>query len=253
VTKTEFDYIIIGSSIGLTTINTAIIDSITNKNGLNLSIDDTSITSNYLMLQHFYKNRMKTKFCVLAISSWDLAIEKPTLNNNDYRFLPYFYNDFVYQYYQDLEPGYFKPLALSHYFPAIGVCYYNTEIFYPSFLSAIKPNKRNKFDENGNYFYPKAGSVKPKSWSSIKLYWKNPYIVKIQKLCDDNGTQLIVYQAPIYNTKIINSNTKINFINHANVITKDDYFFDRIHVNQYGRKEASTIFAKELMEKYLDE
>ena len=252
VAESDFDYIVIGSSIGLTTLNTTLIDSITNKKGLNLSIDDTSIASNYLMLKHFYENEKKAKYCVLAISHWDLAIEKPALNDNDYRFLPYFYEDYVFQYYKTLEPDFFKPLALSHYFPAVGVCYYNTEIFYPSILAAFKPSKRNRFDEKGNYFYPELGKIQPKEWKTIMLSWKNPYVEKIKKLCDENNTELIVYQAPIFNTKIINSNAKINFINHANAVTKDDYFFDEIHLNQYGRKEASTIFAKELMKNYVD-
>lgn len=252
VIENDFDYIVIGSSIGLTTLNTILIDSLTDKRGLNLSIDDTSIASNYLMLHHFYENGKKTKYCILAISHWDLAVEKPTLNDNDYRFLPYFYEDYVYNYYKALEPDFFKPLALSHYFPAIGVCYYNTEIFYPSIVAAIQPNKRNRFDENGNYFYPELGKIQRKKWSTIELSWKNPYVEKMQKLCKENNTALIFYQAPIFNTKIINSNREINFINHADVIEKEDYFFDEIHVNQYGRAEASTIFAKELMKNYVN-
>lgn len=247
VAERDFDYIVIGSSIGLTTLNTTLIDSITKKKGLNLSIDDTSIASNYLMLKHFYENEKKAKYCVLAISYWDLAIEKPTLNDNDYRFLPYFYEDYVFQYYKTLEHDFFKPLALSHYFPAVGVCYYNTEIFYPSIVAAVKPNKRNRFDEKGNYFYPELGIIQPKEWTTTKLSWKNPYVEKIKKLCYENNTELIFYQAPLLKTKIINSNIKINFINHSSLIRKEDYFFDEIHVNQYGRKLASTIFANELM------
>ncbi|HEU4496907.1 MAG TPA: hypothetical protein VFR70_07635, partial [Flavobacterium sp.] len=179
IAENKFDYVVVGSSIGLTSLNTILIDSITNQSGLNLCIDDTSIASNYLMLQHFYKRGKKTKFCILSISHWDLAVEKPALNNNDYRFLPYFCDDFVYQYYRDLEPGYFKPLALSHYFPAIGVCYYNTEIFYPSILAALQPDRRNRFDEKGNYYYPESGTVKPKDWTVAELSWKNPYVSKI--------------------------------------------------------------------------
>ncbi|WP_395052165.1 hypothetical protein [Flavobacterium sp.] len=246
----NFDYIVIGSSIGLTTLNTALIDSLTNKKGINLSIDDTAISSNYLMLNHFYKQGKKSNYCILSISNWDLANKNPVLNDNDYRFLPFVSQDYVFNYFKNLEQGYFKPLTFSHYFPAIGVCYYNTEIFYPSIVSAIKPNKRNRFDEKGNYFYPEMGTIQPKKWSSITLSWKNPYIEKIQKLCNENNSTLIIYQAPIFNTKIINKNKRYNFVNNANVIKKDTYFFDEIHLNQYGRKKASTIFAKELMTNY---
>lgn len=250
IKEANFDYIVIGSSIGLTTINTALIDSLTNKKGLNLSIDDTAISSNYLMLQHFFKQGKKTKFCILSISNWDLANKNPVLNNNDYRFLPFVFQDYVFNYYKNLEQGYFKPLTISHYFPAIGVCYYNTELFYPSIIAAVNSNKRNRFDKNGNYFYPEMGAIKPKKWNSITLNWKNPYIKKIEKLCNENNTTLIIYQAPIFNTKIISNNKSYNFVNNANVLKNDTHFFDEIHVNQYGRKEASTIFAKELMTNY---
>jgi hypothetical protein len=250
VKEKNLDYIVIGSSIGLTTLNTMLIDSITNKKGLNLSIDDTAISSNYLMLQHFFKQGKKAEYCILVISSWDLALNEPSLNDNDYRFLPYVAEEYVYNYYKNLEKGFFKPLTISHFFPAIGVCYYNTEIFYPSIIAAIKPNKRNRFDENGNYFYPEMGTVKPKKWASVKLDWRNPYLEKIAQLCKAQNTELIIYQAPILNTKIINNTTLYNFINHANVITKKEYFFDEIHLNQDGRKETSTIFAKELFANY---
>jgi hypothetical protein len=112
VKETNFDYIIIGSSIGLTTLNTVLIDSITNKKGLNLSIDDTAISSNFLMLQHFFEQGKQAKYCVLAVSYWDLSIKNPVLNDNDYRFLPFFNENYVYDYYQNLETGYFKPLTL---------------------------------------------------------------------------------------------------------------------------------------------
>ncbi|MEC4004397.1 hypothetical protein OX283_007000 [Flavobacterium sp. SUN052] len=251
VKKATFDYIVIGSSIGLTTLDTALIDSLTNKKGINLSIDDTAISSNYLMLQHFFKQGKKTQFCILAISNWDLANKNPVLNNNDYRFLPFVSQDYVYNYYKNLEQGFFKPLTFSHYFPLFGVSYYNTEIFYPSLISALKPNKHNRFDQNGNYSYPDIGTIQPKKWSSIKLSWNNPFVEKIKKLCEINNTILVIYQAPIFKTKIVTNNLNYNFINNANVIKNDNYFFDDIHLNMYGRKEASTIFAKELLTNYI--
>jgi len=250
VKETKFDYIVIGTSTGLTSINTILIDSLTTKKGLNLCIDDTSLSSNYLMLQHFLKQGKRTDFCILSFSPGDLAIENPTLSDNDYRFLPFISNDYVYQYYSELETDYFKPLTLSYYMPFFGVCYYNTEIFYPSLLAIQQPNKRNRFDEKGNYFYPTLGYVKPKKQSEIILEWKNPYIKRIKQLCDTNNIKLIVYQAPIYHTTIINENREYNFINNDNAIQLESYFYDGIHLNRYGRKQASTLFAKELLENY---
>lgn len=244
VKQSHFDYVIIGSSIGLTTLDTKQIDSLTNKKGINLSIDDTAISSNYLMLQHFFKQGKKTQFCVLALSHWDLALEHPVLNNNDYRFLPFVSNDYVSDYYQNCEKGYFKPLTLSQYMPAIGVCYYNSEVFYTSIVAAIQPNKKNRFDENGNYFYPETAEVPEKELTAIELKWKNPYIQKISDLCKENNTQLIIYQAPIYKTTIINHNAKYPFINHSAILNDKLFFYDDIHVNYKGKNVSSALFAK---------
>lgn len=251
VKQSHFDYVIIGSSIGLTTLDTKQIDSLTNKKGINLSIDDTAISSNYLMLQHFFKQGKKTQFCVLALSHWDLAIEHPVLNNNDYRFLPFVSNDYVSDYYQNCEKGYFKPLTLSQYMPAFGVCYYNTEAFYTSIVAAIQPNKKNRFDENGNYFYPETAEVPEKELTAIELKWKNPYIQKISDLCKENNTQLIIYQAPIYKTTIINHNAKYPFINHSAILNDKLFFYDNIHVNYKGKNVSSALFAK-AFQPYLD-
>lgn len=244
VKQSQFDYVVIGSSIGLVTLDTQQIDSLTHQKGINLSIDDTAISSNYLMLQHFFKQGKKTKFCVLALSYKDLSIEKPVLNDNDYRFLPFVSNDYVADYYQNCEKGYFKPLMLSQYIPAIGVCYYNTEVFYPSILAAFQPDKRNRFDENGNYFYPESGMIKEIKTRTIILNWKNPYVQKISDLCKENNTKLIIYYAPIYNKTIINHNSNYPFINHSTTLNDKLYFYDIIHVNYKGRKAASALFAK---------
>jgi hypothetical protein len=246
--ENQFDYAIIGSSIGLTTLNTVLIDSITQKKGINLSIDDTSISSNYLMLQHFFEQGKKINVCVLAINHWDLANSSPQLNDNDYRFLPFVANDYVYDYYSEMERGWFKPLTLSHYIPAIGVSYYNTEIFYPSIIAPIHPNKKNRFDAQGNYFYPEKGIVEPKEENSVTLAWKNPFIKRIKQLCDAHNTKLIVYQAPMYKTKIYNTNSEYTFINHAASLTDSTYFYDEIHLNASGRVVASTLFANEMKE-----
>lgn len=252
VKQNHFDYIVIGSSIGLTTLNTALIDSVAGTKGINLSIDDTSLGSHYLMLRHFYAQGKKTKFCVLAISHWDLANKTPGLNDNDYRFLPFATEPYVHDYYKKMEPGYFKPLALSRYFPAIGVASYNTGIFYPSIAAALQPHRRNRFDASGNYSYPQAALMKPKAWSAVTLQWENPFLDRVAALCRENGTRLIVYQAPVYNVNIVNHKKDIHFINHANALNEARSFYDEIHVNEYGRKLASAIFAKEFKAKYLN-
>ena len=246
IKETHFDYIIIGSSIGLTSLNTTQIDSTLKINGLNLSIDDTSLNSNYLMLEHFYHQNKKAKYCVLAINYWDLANETPTINDNDYRFLPFVNDDLVADYYNELEEGYFKPLTWSRYLPFIGVGYYNTEVFYPSILAALKPEKRNRFDAKGNYSYPNIGNLKPKKKHVVQLQWKNPFLKRIEQLCAKNDTQLIVYQAPNFGVTIKNRNSTFDLINHSDFLAAVNCFYDEVHINENGRKLESQAFANDL-------
>jgi len=63
----QYDYVIIGASNGLTTLNTNKIDSLISTNGFNLCVDDTALSSQYLMLKHFYELNNKTDYCILSI------------------------------------------------------------------------------------------------------------------------------------------------------------------------------------------
>ena len=241
--KKEFDYVVLGSSLGLTTLDTKQIDTYFNSFGLNISMDDSFLNSHYLMLQHFYNQKKQAKYCVLAMNHWDLATKKPELSTNDYRFLPFVSEDFVYDYYSKLESGYFKPLAFSKYSPMIGVAYYNSEIFYRSLVAKMKPNKRNRFDEKGNYSYPVNAGLKEIPFKTTTLKWNNPYVDKIKELCDAHNTKLIIYQAPIYKTKVVNSNTAFTFVNHSDLLNNKNDFYNAIHVNKFGRKKVSAEFA----------
>ncbi len=239
VKETSFDYIVLGSSTGLTTLDTKLIDSLTNKNGLNISMDDSSLSSHYLMLEYFYAIGKKTDCLILAVTPWDLVNENPELNNNDYRFLPYVQEECVANYYRNIETGIFKKLSLSKYFPLIGVSYYNTELFYPSLVSIASPKKRNQFDDKGNYCYPNLGKPNEKKHETLNMEFKNPYFQKIKKFCEAKNIKLVLYQSPIYATSVMTKNTEETIINHSDLIQSPDMFYDNIHVNKNGREFCS--------------
>ena len=66
---------------------------------------------------------------------------------------------------------------------------------------------------------------------------------EIKELCDANNTKLIIYQAPIYKTKVVNSNTAFTFVNHSDLLNYKNDFYNAIHVNKFGRKKVSAEFA----------
>lgn len=249
VKEKEFDYIIIGASTGLTTLNTKVIDSLNHTRGINLSMVDTALSSQYLMLQHFLAEGKSTKFCVLAPSAQSFDRKKNNLSDNDYRFLMFANRQYVSNYYESYTGKEASLLYNSKWIPLLGVSYYNVELFYPSLISLIKPEMRNRFDNKGNYTYPEISKrIKPiESFTKIPLDFTNIYVNKIKALCELHNIKLICYLSPIEGKKVVTQASKYTIINHSDLLTNTKYFYDAIHVNQLGRKITSLRFAKELV------
>lgn len=246
VKETTFDYIVLGSSTGLTTLDTKLIDSLTQRSGLNISIDDSGLSSHYLMLQHFYLSGKSTKKLILAVMPDDLENENPKLNGNDYRFLPHINEEVVQSYFNEIDGDNKIIYRTSKYIPLIGVSYFNSELFFPGILSIFQPTKRNLFDQKGNYSYPDINSSKKleKTTDKIKkLEYKNPYLTKIIDFCKVNNVKLVLYQSPIYKTEVIFPNG-LNCVNQVSLFNDSDFFYDEIHVNSKGRKICSVEFSK---------
>ena len=246
--ENKFDYVVLGSSVGLTTLNTVQIDSALNLKGLNISMDDTSLTTHYLMLNHFYKCKKSTKKLILCVTPWDITSREYKLNNNDYRFISEVNKDYVSHYYYTMEKEYFKKLYLSKYFPIIGVSYYNFEIVFPSLLTIFNEKKHNKFDDRGNFSYPDYGTSKKEiKVKDENVLLKNEYFNKIHAFCLNNNIELIVYQSPLLGKKInyLNIPSGIKLINHSDLIDVN-FFYDDIHVNSRGRTFCTLAFCKEL-------
>ena len=99
VKEKHFDYVVLGSSTGLTTLDTKLIDKTLNTSGLNISMDDTSLSSHYLMLQYFLSLGKTTDQLILCVTPGDLQNPVNELNNNDYRFLTEVQDTLIYNYY----------------------------------------------------------------------------------------------------------------------------------------------------------
>lgn len=245
IPEKNFDYIVLGASTGLTTLNTTVIDSVIQTKGINLSMDDTALSSQYLMLEHFLAQGKKAKFCVLAPSAASFDANDPDISDNDYRFLPYINEAYVFQYFKQYTSTRAKLISNSKWLPMLGVSYFNVEVFYPSLFTIIQPEKRNRFDAKGNYTYPIKNN-KDAAISEFKAFpvsFSNHYVAKIKALCMANNIELICYFSPIKGKKVITETTSFPIINHSDVLKNEAYFYDEIHVNTKGRQMASTHFA----------
>lgn len=240
-----YNYVVLGASNGLTTLNTKVIDSTIGTKGFNLSLDDSNLGSQYLMLKHFYELGNKTDFCILAILG-GLDEPNPKINDNDFRFLPLLNNLYVQEYFRDMDQGY-KPLYLSNFTPIYGVSLYNYELFFPSILSFINPRKRNRFDQFGNYSYPSTTKKKLPIEDKVikKISITNPFFYKIKQICKANNTKLILYQSPLYNVEVILTDRNYLFINHSKEYFPLDMYYDNLHVDSKGSYYCSLKFADE--------
>ncbi|WP_299123530.1 hypothetical protein [uncultured Winogradskyella sp.] len=247
VLEKEFDYIILGASTGLTTLNTRVIDSVLHTNGLNLSMDDTALSSQHLMLEHFLAQGKIVKFCVVAPSINDYDVKSNVLSGNDYRFLPYINTSYVSNHYNRYSSQSAKLLYGSKWLPILGVSYYNTEIFYPSLLALINPKKRNRFDEKGNYGYPNknAKSRSITEFKELPISFQNIYLEKISDLCKLNNIKLICYFSPINAKKVVTETDDYTILNHSDLLKNTSFFYDDIHVNYKGRQISSEAFAND--------
>ena len=247
IKEKEVDYIILGASTALTGIDTKLLDSLTGLNGFNLAIDDTGLPNHYLMLAHFLETGHRTKKVILAPTLSSLKETRGTLGDNDYRFLMYNKRDYINNYYDELENGdRFPVLSSTKYLPFLGISYYNVELFFPSLVSVLKPNKHNRFDELGDYTYPNRKFKSSKNFETKEIDFKNDYFQKIVATCQSKGIELLIYFPPIYNTEIYWESSTLEILNLTNALKKTKYFYDEIHVNKIGKTEATKKIAEKI-------
>lgn len=248
VKEKDLDYIIIGASTGLTTLNTKVIDSVSDLSGINLCMDDTSLPTHYLMLEHYINSGKSVKMCILSPSAFSYSKPIEKLSDNDHRFLPFISNNYVQEHYNNFKGRQARILEVSKWLPVAGVSYYNVELFYPSLLSILNKKKRNRFDAKGNYTYPvvKRILLEKSDRKDLNLNLRNPYLQKIKELCDKNNIKLICYLSPMENTTVKLADSNFHFINHSSELLDRKYFYDEIHVNSLGRGIISEVFAQNL-------
>ncbi|MFK8059957.1 MAG: hypothetical protein AB8B78_07695 [Polaribacter sp.] len=253
-TKDTLDYFVVGSSRGLTTLNTKQIDKKLNLKGVNLSMDDTDLKTHFLMIKHFFNSGYKTNFIILTLDESSFFSTPLNLGNNDYRFSPFINRKYVKNHFTAYENSKLNVLSNSDINPFFSYSYYNFELLLPAVLSAFKPNYRNKFDDKGNYSYPNSGVrflYEENTLQKIKI--KNPLIEEIKQYLDKNNCDFIMYISPLYNKKYsFQSSLNYKIINHTSILNDDlNYFYDYTHVNFEGRTVSTNFFTDDF-KKQLD-
>lgn len=249
----EFDYIISGSSRGLTSIGSKEIDQLISTNGINLSQDDTGLPSHIIMAKHFFESGYRSRHCILVLDDSHFENSSKEINDNDYRLAPFLHKPYIYSYFKEKEKGIMRPYTYGRFMPAILYGHYNTELFFPSLFTLIKPSYRHRFDSFGNYTYPeKAGENSSAYEDEFKVSKKpvtisNPMITEFKEYLKEHNCELVIYIAPYQNMDIIIENElDIPIINHSSALQDKILFYDPIHLNHLGMKEASLLLSQSL-------
>lgn len=250
-TASHFDYVIAGSSRGLTTIDTEKVDQLLEKKGVNISMDDTGLPSQVLMIKHFFESGHQSDFCVLTLDLGHMESSEEKINDNDYRFVSYSDRPYVWEYFKKYEKGIIRPLTLSRFLPVIAFSYYNLELFWSALFSAVKPTYMNRFDSKGNYFYPDlAADLKVEQNTTVETELSNPILEELEYYLKSKNSKLIIYIAPYLGTEVVLSpSTSFEVINHSAALESPSLFYDLDHVNSIGREKATELFSGELKKK----
>ena len=249
--NSKFNYVLFGSSRGLTTLDTRLIDSTLSIKGINGSMDDTGLPSHFLMIQHFFESGSTADYCVLTIDQGHMKSSGTEINDNDYRFVPYSSRDYVLNYYQQYEKGIVRPLSSSRYFPLLAYSYYNMELFYPGLISWARPAFQNRFDEKGDYTYPDDSTHPPAvdRVETLLTVISNPLLLEVQEYLKSKNCKLILYIAPYYGKRLEVSNpNSFPLINHSEILKETSVFYDVDHVNPKGKLMATQQFISDFQE-----
>jgi len=236
----SFDYIVLGSSRGLTTLNTNLIDSLTGLNGYNASMDDQGINSWSIMLEHIVSKKIEFDTLILVFDVGSENVTEDEFSSNAYRWHSEISKKYVYKKFN---------LNLLNLSPWIHYNYWKNNKFLISsdLIGLFMPSKSNNFDSKGNFTYPSnSGGISCIDSSRYFLDLNNSNQLKeIATRCKQNNIYLVVYIAPYRCTKVMtNANTSFNIINHSDILENSLYFYDDIHVNRLGRHKATEEYIK---------
>jgi hypothetical protein len=254
---TTYDYVVLGSSRALTTIDTRQIDDSLGTQGYNFSLDDTGVETHELMVKHLLASGIRFRTLVMAFegmvkSGNSSTAPAKTINDNDHRFLPFIERDYVHQYFRDRHAAGGRKYTASRYFPFIALGYFNVELLWPSLYATVKKDYYYRSDAWGNFGYPMASleDVTAREADSALLDLENHYLQNIRNICRNQGIRLVVYYSPFYKRKLKakgSSSTPANerFLNYADLLQDPALFYDRQHVNARGRAAVTAQLVKD--------
>jgi hypothetical protein len=242
------EHITLGSSRSLTGVNTKMLKELTEKEWFNLSVDDTPIETHLLMLKLASFRNNPIRCMILQYDDSTNGRELHKINDRDYQFLPFAYEDngILWNYLKTRGNGLGAALYI---FPILKYAYYNTELFFPALNLLFNPDYSHRSDKFGDYFYPDntKKNIECEEYGIKNIDLTNNTLDKIISHCSDNRISLIVFTAPYKCQKIQTRNTKnFVFLDYSDAIKNINYFIDDLHLNRLGRDTFTQMMALDI-------
>ena len=195
----EYDFAFLGHSRVYTMIQTDTLEKYWNKKGINISLDGSNISQQYLMLYLFLKNGNTVKDVYYNI---DFNEFENHLNNEMrvWCFLPYIYDDVVYT---ELGKAYGEKRAFCwRYLPFYKNVEFNSKIGFLSVANSIIKLEKKPFNKYGDFkgISNHKGKI-GRNYQPNNIY---PQLLNLEEfrniltICKKNNIRLHLYTTPVW-------------------------------------------------------
>lgn len=255
-----YDALFIGSSRTYYHVNPKIVDSVLHIKSFNAGIDGADLLETTMVLKCYLQTHRKPHYVIADLSTpaFDIS-EASILNPNMY--FQYLDNDIIFN---TLKA--YKRVWLLKYLPFLQITESDDHIKQGVLAGLVGKEKPleptyNGYLESGTDTIPLPFKVKymttdfPVRPAGIEL------MEELIQICKDNGIQLIVTYAPVYDLKDEKLNTaffptlkfmcdtsKTPFLNYRylKINTDNSLFRDELHLNKHGAEIFTRILATDL-------
>ncbi|MFC3879967.1 hypothetical protein ACFOSV_07265 [Algoriphagus namhaensis] len=244
----SFHTVVFGSSRGLAALDSKMISEAQGAPCLNLCMTDTALPTHFLMIKHFFEQGNSAEFVLLSVDLGDFEKSQVKTGDADFKFAPFAGEGYVQEFYQKYDQTGLRVLANSNWMPLLAYGFYNSQLIYPSLISAIRPSYKYLFDELGNYGYPDyLGLSELPAASPRATSLKNPILEEISQYVEQKGAKLIIYIAPYLQEDIRIEGASFQYIiNHSRLLNEAKFFSDNIHLVNAGKISATKALNLEL-------
>lgn len=240
----EYDYIVVGNSRANFHVNPQQIEDKIALNGYNFGISGSSLFEDRLMIETIVRKGMTDKIL------WQIDSNH---NSNDQDeaiaalWLPYIEEDYIFKNFENLE---IWESQLFRSLPYYKYLRYDSRIGFREQMLSLA-GKATSSTENKGYSKT-TGSIQD-SLKTIKYLLKdekNLHIDYIIKMCKTNNVELILFTAPIYNSKSdfrTLSDLYKSYYDYSDQLQKSKYYKDHTHLNPLGAELFTNIIINDIL------